>query len=125
MNREIKFRAWDKIRKQMYLPESLLNNPLETGYIDDSGCPKYCGDELMQYTGLKDRLEKEIYEGDIIAVKCECGYEAKLSVEWGHNGYRLNQIYSHNFSNGEIELRWVERMEVIGNIYENPEILKR
>lgn len=63
--RGIKFRAWDG--KEIYFPESFLNNPLEVGYFDDSGCPKgRYAHPLMQNTGLKDRNGKEIYEGDII-----------------------------------------------------------
>ena len=108
--REIKFRAWDD--GNMYY--------FAVYWID-----KYSEDTIiMQYTGLKDRSGKEIYEGDIVEIECECGHRDKMPVEWGYNGYRLKQIWSHRFPSGELELQQLNRTEVIGNIYESPQLLE-
>jgi len=66
MSREIKFRAWYTSLNLMRIPTELIQPNDETvsaGYLDGSGCPKYSECILMQYTGLKDRNGKEIYEG--------------------------------------------------------------
>ncbi len=83
--------------------------------------------ELMQYTGLKDKNGKEIYEGDIISWKVE-----------EDNGYKRTQfteVCEVRFDNGNYkfganetswwhDLRGTEKeVEVIGNIYENPDLL--
>lgn len=60
--REIKFRAWDTDNKKMVLWGELLSKNLQ----NILSMPKYCGYELMQYTGIKDKNGKEIYEGDIV-----------------------------------------------------------
>ena len=77
-----------------------------------------------QYIELKDKNSREIYEGDIAEVECECGYKDKMPVEWGYNGFKLKQYISHRYPSGELEFNHTERVEVIGNIYENPELLK-
>lgn len=66
-----------------------------------------------QFTGLKDKKGKEIYEGDILANKSE----VILGNEFGHLTIkRLNTIFH--------EIRKPEELEVIGNIYENKELIK-
>lgn len=105
--REIKFRAWSKISKSMC--------------YEDSGIPlKVIGDdryELMQYTGLKDKNGKEIYDGDI--VKHNCGRksaEVFMDVEKGQWRIKSNNECFYILANISCE--------IIGNIYENPELLK-
>jgi uncharacterized phage protein (TIGR01671 family) len=79
--------------------------------------------ELMQYTGLKDKNGKEIYEGDILSRK-----------KWGLGGYHedeeryLVESLDYYLDSGEVDYHfgvhlWNEYCEVIGNIYENPELI--
>ena len=124
--RELKFRAWDKKNSRMAQVYTLGLTGIEGSTINSggellSGCGKE-NIELMQYTGLKDKNGKEIYEGDIyitdiirrigekIGVEMPVSSEKKQIVEWQRCG----------FSPIEDE----ERIEIIGNIYENPELLK-
>lgn len=81
--------------------------------------------ELMQYTGLKDKNGKEIYEGDIVRLTPNRGVEddkivtgpvvmGKHGVYVGNDGWQNYGIHTH----------WIET-EIIGNIYENPELLPK
>jgi ribosomal protein L27 len=117
--REIKFRAWNKEMKYMS-PVGQLNEmksvliyvPEQT---DEDGNVYWDGDvvgmekvELMQYTGLKDKNGKDIYEGDILVRHKKSGtYKTKRVVAFGYN----EQIFA-------------EESEVIGNVFETPELIK-
>ncbi len=115
--REIKFRVWDKdLEKFFYIFKITSNGELvmPSGFVsmDDTI-------ELIQYTGLKDKNGKEIYEGDIIRTFRRVG-----------RGYREMQLESVHYS--AITAKWypqyianVEMAEVIGNIYENPKLLEQ
>ena len=136
--RELKFRAWDGKNMQqvesvrwayietivtgegtVYLPEKLENNfevelcngnTLMTAPNGDMG--------LMQYTGLTDKSGVEIYEGDIIQIYQNSGNKkAQVTVvEWDGRTCQYRGIYP-TISN-------LCQHEVIGNVYENPELMK-
>jgi len=116
--REIKFRVWDNIRN-VIRPETALAFNKEGALLFDY-------ETLMQYTGLKDKNDVEIYEGDI----CRClggsefnghyEYNRIYEVKWQGSGLEMmidDCGYGWNYSSG------FEYIEVIGNIYENPELL--
>ena len=116
MGREIKFRAWDEQTKTMVyftLPELYWMG-------EGTGDYDYPGDRpTTQYTGLKDKQGKEIYEGDIAKngkYICVCEWRDKFTDYVFHA--TKNTHYSLNYSVGG------NVWEVIGNIYENPELLK-
>jgi uncharacterized phage protein (TIGR01671 family) len=84
---------------------------------------------LMQYTGLKDKNGKEIYEGDIIWYPAEAwmNQDGRAMVYWNKDSlgwYAEDTKQSGDCSNDELVAFISPDIEVIGNIYENPELLK-
>jgi uncharacterized phage protein (TIGR01671 family) len=115
MNRPIKFRVWDKRETKGMSTQNMLYDAqlhhLWQDFVDYPG--SY---ELMQYTGLTDKNGKEIYEGDIIHLKFG-ELNANLVVKWD----KYMGLKYHN--GGWTSLVHVETHgEVIGNIFENPEL---
>jgi len=140
MNREIKFRTWDKQLKQF--AEWTNRDPFfdtshgqiffwervqrEDGSYDGDIILQDHGDRfvLQQYTGLKDKNEKEIYEGDIIQYdRCDSAYDLILkSVVYFYNGqfgFDLKGFNDMFFALGDEFCP-----EIIGNIFENPDYFK-
>jgi len=115
--REIKFRCWCMNKKEWEVDMMLLT--LNGGICQlKNGVHIPCRSDthvLMQFTGLKDKNGKEIYEGDII----EHQYGIS-TVEYQEDGFKL--IEGGHFSSAP--LVYVRKtLEVIGNIWENPELL--
>lgn len=121
--REIKFRAW-VISKATN--KSWMNHEIEFvgGKINDIFASKgssFADITYLQYTGLKDKNGVEIYEGDIVkGVDFKLHAEYVSQAKWHKNGY----WYAFNKDGKGIGfLNNIELLEVIGNIYENPELL--
>lgn len=126
-NRPIKFKAYlTDINKMVEVTEiNWYNNLYEKGNISSI---RYAGETtyahhyfefdpnnviLMQYTGYKDKNGKEIYEGAIVKY-----YDELYEVHWMLGGFYIVDIKEGGFSEVATNERY---MEVVGNIYENPE----
>ena len=128
--REIKFRAWDKKGREMFRV-IMLSFPVGRNEIIVSGRggsitldKRREGRYLMQYTGLHDKNGKEIYEGDIIKT---FGLLDNITGPVEFSDYKLTwQIHpSHWNEDVGFELFDIRvHLEVIGNIYENPDLLE-
>lgn len=122
--REIKFRSWDNdkmidVKILEYVPEHKSFSG-KAGYNINYhlGIP---AENLMQYTGLKDKNGKEIYEGDILKTS-NC---PNVHVYWFEQGGRWNGKYVGLSEDCEINSSISFTSEVIGNIYQNPELLEK
>lgn len=134
MSREIKFRIYDTDEKQMFYQEDIdyidINN--EIAYINqDGGGYDYLIDfvygdgKLMQYTGLKDKNGKEIYEGDILE---RHGYWP-IRIEYDKGCLMVRDLDEVRYNNLILNVpicnfESINDWKVIGNIYENPELLE-
>ena len=113
--REIKFRAWDKQYNRWAVSAPTI---VERFHKSLPSC------ELMQYTGLKDKNGKEIYEGDIVAIENYNSFLKKwlphnTEVKWFGAGFRAMEGSISN------DLTFLpNHNEVIGNIYENKDLLE-
>jgi len=135
--REIKFRAWDGV--QFWYSDS----PNADFVFGAKGCGVYVNGELQfdltpdntqQYTRLKDKNDKEIYEGDIVKTPSYPGEQtSNVIFKNGSFGIYLDgtKLYGSEDPQGR---GWIEisqysydtedDFEIIGNIYENPELIK-
>ena len=113
VKREIKFRAWDKIKKEMVELTLLglhygFHKELTVYGVENDKGNISTNAPVMQYTGLKDCNNKEIYEGDIF------NYDGEIDTIDSIEDFYFNELIEYRMSEGKI----------IGNIYENPELLK-
>ena len=137
--REIKFRAWLKKEKKMVKVSELRD--IDTDIISDQNViyfdfekQEYCNKgfdevELMQYTGLKDKNGVEIYEGDIAKLPAYLTNNTEYAIcKWLDNRFSVEDVIGFGFIDQKekkvISDEW-EDFEVIGNIYENPELLEK
>lgn len=137
--REIKFRAWDKDRR-CFIPCIVGNTDIQ----DDKWiCPLtfcevngvkdwYHNDtcDVMQYTGLYDKNGKDVYEGDIVRyISSNDEYRPEGDVQMDEGMWRV--FWKRDETRSDENIRkdlyfWAteREIEVIGNIYENPELLE-
>ena len=126
-----KYRAWDSAKKEMNYrvmvgncdtddenwtcPTIWIEERKKWLHFDDYEC-------IMQSTGLKDKNGKEVFVGDIIKCTRGCLHEVYIEKEYGGTYFGgMPAIYLKDLREG---YAWTEHEEIIGNIYENPELLE-
>lgn len=135
--REIKFRAW--VGKMEYdittgkFGTFFVNEGVKGDGLDERDSAtltpfntKIPNDTpVMQYTGLKDKNGKEIYEGDIVVLKNKPSYFDAKHMEGKYEvGFNKEQLSFIGLPYNILTWSGTESVEVIGNIYENPELIK-
>lgn len=132
MQSRFKFRVWDTEKNEWLWtsePDVIPYNGFhlfgECMLFQNVNISKLSNCVIQQFTWLKDKNGKEIYEGDIV----------EYSIEWGYwqQDYTINRIVEYKEWHYNPFVHWHEEFtqntypeccEVIGNIYENPELLK-
>lgn len=115
--REIKFRIYDFELKKLF-SDSMIKIGLDGFVYKDEFFISDRKYQLMQYTGLKDKNGKEIYEGDIL----NYGTPKYIYFDEKEGRYLLkNDNIGYAFYVSDL----VNQSEIIGNIYENPELLEK
>jgi uncharacterized phage protein (TIGR01671 family) len=119
--RELKFRIWDTFNNDW------IGAVLDATTLHVNDWFKKKNIVFQQYTGLKDAKGKEIYEGDIVKGRCctygdgiaVVGLDTTLGIYYTEIDYYPSEPFMHCFSMMQ------EYNEVVGNIYENPELLEQ
>lgn len=135
MNREIKFRAWDTRGKSWLYPYpegfhlfgettcfDLIRDQMHERYPGESSLLLMNEVEVVQYTGLKDKNGKPIYEGDMLSAICINNSITNAVVEFSDGSFIVSQIGGERL--GDFLRDYNERHEVVGNVFENPELLE-
>ncbi len=135
--REIKFRAWDKLKKSMHevgginFIEGIAILWKQTGSVHSTYYAEIDTIELLEYTGLKDKNGVEVNEGDIVYAGAwgSAGYYDTDNYvvefdEGAFRGFRREYYKRKNRFSMSLPLYKLEDIEILGNIYQNKRIKK-
>lgn len=127
-----KYRMWNRITSKLHHVTGLYFDSKEVQYTDEFGILRFIKFEntiLMQSTGLKDKNDKEIFEGDILTdghttgdIRNHPTLGFYMVDESSKEGYLSDTVGIEDFEEAKEFMK--NNIEVIGNIYENPELLE-
>lgn len=123
MSREIKFRAWDGERLRLVWGLGWID-----GELDTVNTPKYHGPVvenvvIMQYTGTNDSKDNNIYEGDIVKYR-QRNLDQAFGIEEGPDYIERIIEIKYRGQSFNVPGGFIKDLEVIGNLYENPNLLE-
>ena len=126
--REIDYRAWNKKENKMYL--DVLNRSFEFMDIPAADFSELVTNtdewDLQQYIGRKDKKGRKVFEGDILGNGCVIRWYDSLSWEGGGNSHPGFYFKTNDEDKGELSRQdGFNDCEVIGNVWENPEFVKK
>ncbi len=124
--REIKFRAWDKKEKLMTTTFDISSQGISKLSLIGKDIKYFEDYEIMQFIGKKDRKTNDIYEGDLLIHGGDKDIIFEVFYHDEFAKFSINRIHYKNSACGcYIPSIEDDYFEIIGNIYENPELLKR
>ena len=128
-----RYRAWNKVTKEMHEVDDIVSIDFEkkqicvkTLFFDQLNNYDFDDIVLMQSTGLKDKNGKEIFEGDILSIETD-KENVKVEVSWDDKHALFvfeSKKYDERESLGELFEDNTYPFKIIGNIYENPELVE-
>ena len=117
-----KFRAWDSAKKEMFKDTFAITEIGQVVVVEQkfvTSSPDYVFVDhlvIMQSTGLKDKNDKEIFEGDVVKCNGLLGTIESFKAMWICSFVKYNNYQKVGF--------FAQEIDVVGNIYENPELLE-
>lgn len=117
--KEYKFRAWDRYHEVMIDWEQYKNELVSNDFIDHGKGPLV----IMQWTGAEDINGKEIYEGDLVKVGV-CNLECQIYYSNKMQAFMLKDL-NPKYEDSINFMSQFNNYKIIGNIYENPELMNR
>ncbi len=114
--KEIKFRVWNTESKKIISHELIIQDFI----LYEELCHPVKRNVFMQYTGLKDKAGVEIYESDLLRYKQDIYQDEFLEVKFDDACFIAESLNDRQHLNNQN----IDDLEVVGNIYENPKLLR-